>query len=339
MSCDDGMLLLGWGKRRNLPTPDISGVNPQFYFPDYFLTKQLPWFVYEQSTTIEAKELQQLLPTGATTSSASYQWHNPHKEIFRSAFDELQQKFSTGEIAKAVPFVMESAMHTMDSALRLKTIKSLLTYVSSNPAYIYGFWDQTEGMLGATPEILFRNLGNGALETVACAGTKRINEDTATFLNDPKELHEHQLVIDGIIESLRPFGEVKIGSMQLLKLTRLMHLFTPITVELKTMPQIEEIVKALHPTPAVGGLPRTQAMQWLKAFQKKIDRRHFAAPAGYLLPKTRRSSCYVSIRNVQWNKTQMDICAGCGLVPGSQFEKEWAEINLKLSAIKELLSL
>jgi menaquinone-specific isochorismate synthase len=239
-----------------------------------------------------------------------------------------------------VPFFLESTAEQMTTHQLLSSLESLLRYALINPVYIYGFWDAHEGILGATPEKLFRLVNHSRLETMACAGTSDRQADSALFLRNSKELYEHRCVVQGIIHSLSPFGDVDVGELQLLKLSQMIHLVTPIQVALK-MPSLsfEQLVRILHPTPALGTFPPQEEKQWLTDYQKKIDRQRFGAPVGYICSKTHQCNCYVSIRNVQWSSQGMFLGAGCGIVPQSQIEAEWSEINLKLRAIKEMLAL
>ena len=104
-------------------------------------------------------------------------------------------------------------------------------------------------------------------------------------------------------------------------------------------PAFEEIVQALHPTPALGAHPREVGRYWLLDYQQHFDRLRFGAPVGYTDPSTRISRCFVAIRNVQWQPNRMLIGAGCGIVANSDPETEWNEILLKLKAVKALLNL
>lgn len=339
MSGGGGRLLLGWGKRRWKGNPSFDGIKPQFYFPDYFLKAESPWFEHEHNLEMTPGQLLDLLSPYAPSASSCYVWNNPYRDFFCETFHDLQKKFATQEIAKAVPFVFESTPSTMQQSQLVRSLQSLLRYISINPAYLYGFWDEKEGMLGATPEVLFRYADEHKLETMACAGTKSTSCDVAAFLKDPKELHEHELVVQGIMEALSPYGRVKVDPLELLKLSRLIHFVTPIHIDFQVLPSVAEIVHVLHPTPAVGGFPRKQGMEWLLSYQRHIDRRRFGAPTGYLLPNSKQVNCYVCIRNVQWDGKQMLIGAGCGLIAESQLDREWEEINLKLRAIKEMLVL
>lgn len=336
ISIDADKVLLGWGPRTWMVEPDKS---PSFYFPDFFLRQPRPWFKHTNTLVVTFQELLEALLKQGNPTPKKYQWQNSSRQLFHEIFDQLQEKFAARELLKAVPFVMETFPETIHPDQLQASLTNVLDYLKKNSAHVYGFWGEEEGMLGASPELLFRLFNGTTLETVACAGTKNIQQVDETFLKDPKELDEHHLVVKGIKESLMPFGQVNIGERRLLKLTRLAHLLTPITVKLESFPSFEDIVLALHPTPALGAFPREAGRRWLGDLQKKFDRKRFGAPVGYKLADENQSACYVAIRNVQWTSQQMLLGAGCGVIAASQFEREWGEIELKLLAIKEMLAL
>jgi menaquinone-specific isochorismate synthase len=332
-----GRLLVGWGRRDVMIKH--ADQNISFYFPDFFLKHPQPWFQYEYTKEIPVDDLLQLLSREVQDyCSVAYTWTNNYKSLFYRTFDELKQQMAAHELDKAVPFVFESTQGAMSTYQLKQSLYSLLKYIREYPVYIYGFWNQSEGMLGLTPEILFRYNGDNQLQTMACAGTCRHGDNIDNFLSDTKQASEHQCVIQGINETLASFGKVHIGTRQLLSLPNLNHLVTPISVNLYDQPVFDKIVKALHPTPALGAFPRIPGMQWLKSYQRYIQRERFGAPAGFLTHEG-SAACYVAIRNVQWNQARMYIGAGCGIVPASQCESEWAEINLKLKATKDMLGL
>lgn len=333
----ENKLILGFGKRQWIEEPDKFQTS--FYFPDFFLKFPTPWFTQECTVELNVSELLSILPHIDNITPKNYLWDTPHKQLFIEVFHDLQTKIAAGELDKGVPYIIESVKTSMSKEQLIKSLKSVLKYVLNNPAKIYGFWDKNEGMIGATPEVLFRYGKDGLLETMACAGTKNILEDQNIFLSDSKELFEHELVVKGIAESLRLYGKVVVEERQLLKLSKLMHLMTPLTVQLDRTTPFQEIVQTLHPTPALGAFPKNEGNIWLQNLQKSIDRVRYGAPVGFLIPEKIRSHCYVAIRNVQWNSQEMLIAAGCGVISDSNCEKEWAEIQLKLTAIKEMLAL
>ncbi len=334
-----GRVLIGWGERKWLEKPHET-LHVSYYFPDYFFQDSHPWFVHETSMEVDVAELLHCLDTDAEGKAPQTQWENNTKDNFNIAFNELQSLFDVGILKKGVPFIFETSKTKLLPENIPFLLKNTLNYTQKNPVHIYGFWDKNQGMLGATPEILF-NLttkeGKSKLETVACAGTCP-KEKADFFLSDTKQLHEHYLVVDGIIESLRPFGEVSRDSVDVLRLPNLCHLITPIKLIKDGFLNAEEIVKAIHPTPALGAFPKAPGMVWLKKYQNQIDRKRFGAPVGFRFSDG-NCFCYVAIRNVQWTADQLNIGAGCGVVPQSEIEKEWEEVKLKIKSIKNILGL
>lgn len=177
------------------------------------------------------------------------------------------------------------------------------------------------------------------LKTVACAGTLGRQETEEAFKSDPKELDEHERVIEGIKDSLTPFGKVSIGKMDILDLGSLAHLLTPIEVELEGRYDYEVVVKALHPTPALGAFPRKEGRKWLMDYRQKAERGRYGAPVGFVRGGGDEAGFYVAIRGMQWNKERISIGAGCGVVPQSDFEREWEEVGRKIRSVKEVFSL
>jgi menaquinone-specific isochorismate synthase len=333
MSTEPGKLVLGWGKQTQHATSN-DNADFQFYSPDFFLSEEHPWITFENNIEMTIVEL--LTHFGPVTCKP-VEWKTPHFSDFEITFNDLQQRFANDELRKAVPFLIESTSALMDNDRKKHCLRNLLIYAQSHAVYVYGIWGNQLGILGATPEILFKQ-EKQLLETMACAGTRSLKQgNPGLLLHDEKELHEHQLVIQGIEQSLRPIATLTLGKTHLLHLPNLTHLVTPIYAELHEKTPLSTFVKALHPTPALGAWPRQAGMLWLKQYQQKINRKRFGAPIGFI--KHDNISCYVAIRNVQWNANGMEIAAGCGVVPESKLQSEWQEIQSKILAIKGIMKL
>lgn len=336
-----GYVLIGYGKRTWLPNPK-GQKTPCFYSPDFFLTQKSPWFIHQYIQELPIETLLKGIQNEEmnTTTTAALKWTNPYTALFKESFSELQQRFESHSLTKAVPFVFESSSAPMNSKMLLQSIISALQYTQKHSVHIYGFWDKQNGILGATPELLFQ-IQNDTLKTMACGGTCRLENGQCStdLLKDPKEMIEHQLVIEGIVESLSPFSKVQLGEIHVLKLTQLAHLITPINAQLKSKIDFESLVRALHPTPALGAAPRSEGMKWLQHYQTKIDRKRFGAPFGYFDPNSQSAHCLVAIRNAQWDSRGIHIGAGCGIVAKSLVEREWEEIQTKIKAVKSILAL
>ncbi|MBS4168897.1 Salicylate biosynthesis isochorismate synthase [Parachlamydia sp. AcF125] len=332
MSLGGGAFLLGYGARTWLSSPcDLS---PSFYFPDFFLQTASAWFKHEYW---EERSYEELKDFFQPIKSTKQDWINSDREYFIKGFDDLQKMFCQGKMEKAVPFAFELSSPSMSCEKLQNCLSRLLDYSDAHPVHVYGFWNQQGGILGGTPEVLFKiqQKEKSLLSTHACAGTRCYAEAASLF--DEKERHEHQVVVRGIVESLTPFGRIQVGELKTLHLPFLSHLITPIEVELHALADFEKIVQALHPTPALGGFPKKESFDWMKDYQTTVKRARFGAPAGYIYKNL--ASCFVSIRNVQWNAERMMIGAGCGVVAKSQVDHEWKEINLKMQSIKEMLDL
>jgi menaquinone-specific isochorismate synthase len=327
-----GKCLIGWGTRTWLykPASDIA-----FYFPDFFLSANKSWFTHEFTAEVSQEELLHLLKQQNHTSQNSITWKNYAKPQFQKVFESLQAKFKTGTLQKGVPYIFEEAHGDLKGLKLSHSLQSLLSYAIKYPVFPYGFWSENEGMLGATPELLFRITGN-TLETVACAGTCTL-EEADDILHDVKQLYEHNLVVEGIRDSLSPLGDFQKGDTFVQKYTKLCHLITPINVKLQQTVTTDQVTQLIHPTPALGAYPRVEGMKWLREFDREMPRERFGAPVGFT--RKGESTCYVAIRNVQWKDFQLKLGAGCGIVPASQFESEWNEILLKLKSIKNILAL
>ena len=144
-------------------------------------------------------------------------------------------------------------------------------------------------LFGSTPELLVRARG-GRIETAAVAGTAprgpTYDEDDAlgrALQNDPKERLEHRLVYEHIRLALAQCGVELDAPRQpeVLKLPGLQHLWTRVTGTIPGPRSLVRIVAALHPTPAVAGVPIDRAVDWLGAYEG-LDRGWYTGPVGYV---------------------------------------------------------
>jgi menaquinone-specific isochorismate synthase len=114
------------------------------------------------------------------------------------------------------------------------------------------------------------------------------------------------------------------------------HLHTPITAAL-AQHQPLTIAAALHPTPAVAGLPRREAMAWLRSLEP-FERGHYAAPIGWI-DSAGDADLRVAIRSGTLRGDRLELTAGAGLVRGSTVERELKEVALKLGVLQQQLDL
>ncbi|MGI4791006.1 MAG: chorismate-binding protein [Janthinobacterium lividum] len=332
------------GATKRSSRPNLGSFS--LYSPDFFLDDPKPWFIPENPAILKAS-------AEPSIDSTSFQplaldWEPPSSAFFEECFQDLQTLFRSGRLTKAVPVFFEQAAFSLSQSHLAQWISILLH--APETLTPYGRWSAEGGILGASPELLFEIRG-GVLSTVALAGTLAAPEtsDPAallslenTFMADPKERREHRLVIDGIVDSLAPFGSVTVGETSVLKLPTLWHLKTPLEVALREAPDFESLVHSLHPTPALGGSPRDASLQWLRRLDERqkpnSGRGSFGAPFGAQLPDG-SAFCLVAVRNMMWDTKTLRIGAGCGIIQESRMEREWEELRQKRASVKKLFDL
>lgn len=324
-------LLIGYGKRSWHSNP-ISSSQPIWYFPDFFLEDKTPWFTHKHWECISLHELKQRYQL---VSSPPLVWHKPYEFQFKNSFQELQTAFQSGYLTKAVPYLFESCTYRMTPSLLKSMLSSILNYSKNSAFQPYGFWNAKEGMLGATPELLFE-CNEQTLSSMACAGTLYKDQNPDAFL-EKKLLKEHQIVITDLQEKLSPYGKIEMGITNWQPFNALRHLVTPLHLQLIKRPNFEQLIKALHPTAALGAYPKVNGKEWLKNYNNLIPRKRFGAPFGCIFQN--EAIFRVAIRNVQWDENQLSIGAGVGVIQESSFKEEEKEILAKLNSIKESLSL
>jgi len=329
ISLEPNQILLGSGTSQWSQTSQHQNV---FYFPDFFLQNQS---LYRTHSIYQTYTHQQFIPELQKKNYHPIEWEPLDRSEFNQAFVDVQKKFASGELQKAVLYVMATGRGKIAVP---NVLESMMQFGLNRPVFLYGYWDQDEGMLGVSPEILM-NIQEGKLSTMACAGTCRNDQDLSEFLNNPKERNEHQLVIDGIQESLSPFGTVQLGDLRAVSFSHLSHLITPIEVNLEGDYQLDPLVQALHPTPALGAYPKKQGTGWLRKYDKMIPRCRYGAPVGVIRDGGKQVQMYVGIRNIQWKGDEVRIGVGCGIVAESNMDQEWEEIQAKLHMTKEMLGL
>ena len=203
--------------------------------------------------------------------------------------------------------------------------------------------------LGATPELLVRVKGH-TLVTMALAGSQRRGRDAAEdaelerdLINSAKDQHEHLLVINDLrtrlqsqVSPSQEGGGLQIGKTQSLKLRNIQHLFTPVQAALQQAKGVLPELALLHPTPALGGMPREAANQFIRAAEP-VTRGWYAAPIGWL-DANLDGEFAVAIRSAVVQRERAWLYAGCGIVAGSEPQKEWDETALKFKPMLRALT-
>jgi len=201
-------------------------------------------------------------------------------------------------------------------------------------AFVYLWYHPKVGLwMGASPETLLK-VKNNNFETMALAGTQ-VYKGSLNVVWENKEIQEQQFVTDYILSQLKDEMLV-IGSPFTLKAGSLLHLCTKISGTLKHESQLETLVKILHPTPAVCGLPKKEAKIFILE-NENYNREYYT---GYLgeLRVNNQTNLFVNLRCMQIKNSKAHLYIGGGITNKSVPEKEWEETVVKSKIMKCVLT-
>lgn len=195
---------------------------------------------------------------------------------------------------------------------------------------------------GATPERLV-SLEGRTVQTEALAGstgrgdTSAEDEWLASELRDSeKDIHEHELVADAVRDQLAPLAaSIRTGTRTVRRLATVQHLRTPMQATLNRDEHVLSLVEALHPTPAVGGLPPDEALRTIRETEA-FDRGWYAAPVGWF-DAAGDGAFGVAIRSALARGDAATLFAGAGIVADSDPDSEWDELQLKYRPVMDEL--
>lgn len=197
--------------------------------------------------------------------------------------------------------------------------------------------------LGATPERLLRKRG-AALYTEALAGSIPISGDgeqaaraAAQLQASAKDREEHDLVVQDLRARLAPLcAHLEAPAVpEVRALRQMLHLLTPVRGTLRQAVHALDLLDALHPTPAVGGVPREASLRWIERHEP-APRGLYAGPLGWF-DAAGDGEFMVAIRSGLLTPTAAYVYAGAGITADSDPTAEYAETGLKQQALLRAL--
>ena len=235
----------------------------------------------------------------------------------------------------------------------LKIFERLIS--TYNSAFCYLWYHPKIGMwLGATPEILLR-VENNRLTTMSLAGTQAyVKNENPTW--GQKELDEQLMVTNYIANALKDkVSSFKLHGVESIRAGNLWHLRTKLTAVVHK--NISHVLKALHPTPAVCGMPLSSTRKFIQEYEN-YNREYYTGFLGELnlkqeierTPNSRnqenksyraiktKTELFVNLRCMQIVGKKAIVYVGGGITKGSVPEKEWEETVAKSKTILGILS-
>ena len=271
----------------------------------------------------------------ASSSSPSHFELHPLRspEQWCAAVTTATQRLAAGEARKVV--LARGIEIVTDRPIRPSAVISQLrrTFPASHLFSIDGF-------VGATPELLVERSGV-VVRAHPMAGTAPRSGDretdarlAAALLASTNTRDEHRHTIDMVHDTLLPWCSYldEEADPSIVAVANVQHLSTRLEGQLsEPIASVLDLVGALHPTPAVGGMPRDAALALIDELED-LDRGRYAGPVGWVDAQG-NGTWAVGIRSAQINGTRTRVHAGVGVVADSQAEQELAETRAKLQTM------
>ena len=193
--------------------------------------------------------------------------------------------------------------------------------------------------IGATPEPLL-TIENGTVKTVSLAGTQVGTElETEDYHWSSKEIEEQGIVTNFIEQTLRSLHIADITRLgpENYRAANLIHLKTAFEFpQAHIQNRFSDLLKALHPTPSVGGLPKDEARNFILT-NEQHDRGYYT---GFFGPVNinEKSAVYVNLRCLQLFDNNFVLYSGAGITSSSVAEKEWEETDNKMLTLMNVIA-
>ena len=205
-------------------------------------------------------------------------------------------------------------------------------------AFRYVIYDTNHGIwCGASPEQLLKSSGN-QFQTMSLAGTKVIDENRPPLWT-PKELEEQRIVTEAIGARLEKIAAIlKVSKTYSHQAGTLVHLRNDFNgVFRKGKESIVQIANALHPTPAVCGMPTKKALEYILLNEAK-DRQFYTGFLGLISMQGKASNLFVNLRCMNIKNRSATLFVGGGIVGASSPIDEWNETQNKLATMGQVIA-
>lgn len=264
---------------------------------------------------------------------------SPNKEEWQKLFREHIQP-SGKMIYQKIVLAQKTSIKFASKVNPLAVFKKLTQQAPGSFHYYFQPQDDC-AFFGASPERLFKRQGLD-IESEALAGTKPRGKTAAEdayfekILRDsPKDAREHEIVVEaikGVFKKLCVSFQAD-TKPSVAKASSAHHLITYFRGILKEAIDDARILTGLHPTPAVGGMPRTRVLKAIAKLEP-FERGWYAGPIGYIGSDS--VDFAVALRCALMRGSYVNLYAGAGIVEGSTADEEWQEIEQKKSIFLNL---
>ncbi len=257
-----------------------------------------------------------------------------YENNYQKRFALFSEALCVGEFEK---LVLSSKFSGLGNSTSIDVEKSFFEACKRYQySYVYLFYTSATGLwMGSTPEILLSNVG-GEWLTVALAGTQSLLKGELPQSWDLKNKTEQNVVSDYIRLLLQEEGiSPKESKPYSVKAGKLSHIRTDFRFTMTDTSRLGSLLKRLHPTPAVCGMPKDKAYRFILDHEG-YDRKYYSGFIGMINPSG-ITDLYVNLRCVCLSEEKLALYAGGGLLASSVMQDEWNEIEKKMHTMQDIL--
>ena len=278
-----------------------------------------------------------LNPTAVVPKPDCMEKITPRQTDFQDDYQEAFDRFIRPLRNKTFGKLVLSRSQSLKRETSFSPADAFYKAIGSYPySYVYlCHTPQTGTWLGCTPEIILSG-ENGEWQTVALAGTQPLQDGELPTDWDDKNREEQAIVAGYIRTQLHTLGIKPIESEpHPIRAGALSHLKSDFSFSIPDNKKLGDLLKRLHPTPAVCGFPKEESYRFILE-NEGYDRRYYSGFIGWLEPE-KRSDLYVNLRCMHIHSDFFTLYAGGGLLASSDPESEWQETEAKMQTMKRLL--
>lgn len=247
-------------------------------------------------------------------------------ESYAKQFAHAQEALSKDDLSKVILSrilyfsVKDSNLNPISYFKKLCAANpNTFNYLCYNP--ICGLW------IGATPELLI-SLENNEIQSMALAGTRPAKENPPQWREKEKE--EQGMVRDFVRNTFQQYFDQPLeeSKTESLFTGSVWHLHTAFAQKINTNERhkIADLIESLHPTPAISGLPKANALKAIAEIEPH-DRQYYTGYAG--LSEADKLNYFVNLRCMRWEGNRLVLFLGGGITSASNLEEEWSETQHK----------
>ena len=253
-----------------------------------------------------------------------------NKESFEELVKKAKETIASGELKKVV------ISQTQELNSKRSVISIFQDLLFHYPLALVYLWNHSSvgTWFGASPEQFINSKGDFT-QTMALAGTEVFDKKNSPSWSN-KEIREQELVsiqVEKDLKTLFTSDQIQKSQTTNHRAGNLVHLCTYFEFP-KLNGNLLEVAKALHPTPAVGGVPKKDAQEFIYS-NEPYDRSFYT---GFLGPtNTFESQLFVNLRCASWTPKATTLYIGAGITLASDPEKEWFETLRKAKTLGKVL--